>query len=394
MIKQTKNIHNIIVDGPNGVGKSTLISKIFKKYNYRYMCYHRGDISNYVYANLYDRPFFSTQRNLPFLHIVLTAKPETLRERILARAKKEGWCKEELKKELNTISEAQLFKNAVEDLSDDYLIVEISTDYRTVDEVAQTAFNILDSLVENQPQDDPENYSSWNKQYDIACKKLGKNFKVVDNQPYIDNVPMMVESTCHDGAYETFINKRFADNLIYAYGYEEKNIEQEKSHDFNYIINSKIRRRHEVFDYYDAFEKNNKSCIASDYPLIKMQNYRMLNHFPRCHGQAYLNLIAKSKATVYCARDLAYLKLQTARLYEAIIANNIVFVDAFSDLDCDILRSIHNDQEIIDMLFVLPQTICKNYDEIMSNESLYQKILHNQQTWLSNQFRLLEKGEL
>lgn len=392
MIKQIKNIHNIVIDGPNGVGKSSLIDRIFKKYNYRYMCYHRGDVSNFIYAKKYDRPFFSTQRNLPFLHIVLLAKPSVLASRIKARADKENWSHEELEKELKTISEFDLFLDACEQLKDDYFIVRIMTDHLTEDEVAEQVFGILDSINHHQPVDDPATFSSWNKQYDAACSRLGMRFKVVDNQPYIDDIPMMVESTLHDGAYETFSNKKFFDNLIYAYGYFVRDVRQIQTFDFNYIINSKINRRHEVFQYYDAFESNGKSCIASDYPLIKMQGYSMLNHFPRCHGRAYLDLIAKSKATVYCARDLEYLKLQTARLYEAIIANNIVFVDRDSDKDCEILRNIHgDDKEVIKLLYVTPQLICSCYDKIIDDEDLRQRILQSQHEWLDKMFDDLEQ---
>ena len=55
-----KNCFNLVIEGPDAVGKSTLIDGLFKHYNFRYMCYHRGELSNYVFAKKFNRPFFAT----------------------------------------------------------------------------------------------------------------------------------------------------------------------------------------------------------------------------------------------------------------------------------------------------------------------------------------------
>lgn len=46
---------NIVVDGPNRVGKNTLIKKLNKELNYNYVIYDRGIISNYIFDNLFKR---------------------------------------------------------------------------------------------------------------------------------------------------------------------------------------------------------------------------------------------------------------------------------------------------------------------------------------------------
>ena len=238
-----------------------------------------------------------------------------------------------------------------------------------------------------------DDLTSWNQMYDKACLQLNKKFKVIDNQPYIDNVPMMVESTCHNGTYEKFDDKRYPDNLIYAYAYNERNICKDKKYDFNYIINSKILRRNEIYQYYSYFENARLSCIVSDNSIIP--NYIGFERVGRRFGKDYLDTIAESAATVYAARDLAYLELQTARLYEAIIANNIVFVDKQSDPQCKILHAIHGcDSEVIDLLYVTPEDICNKYNYIIRHQYLWGKILKQQHDYLDNLFDKLERGEL
>lgn len=387
-------VFNIVVDGPNGVGKSTLIDGLFAHYNFRYMCYHRGDISNFVYANKFGRPFYSTQRNLPMYHIVLIADKEELEERIYQRAKSENWTVANLKKELLKTEELPMFVHAAEQMSKDYDILILNTSYKSAKEVLEEVISYLDSRFEQLPND--KTLTSWNLMYDRACKRLGKDFKVVNNQPYIDGVPIMVESTLQDGTYEKYNDKRFPDNLIYAYAYTlEEDIcrleDIEKTIDFNYVINSKIYRRPEIFDYYNAFEQHCRSCLVSKNPAISQSNFRV--EMERVSGIDFLKELARTNATVYCSRDLAYLELQTARLYEAILAKNIVFVDKETDPDNKILRSIHKSLDVIDLLSVTPSTICNNYSIIMNNPSLRNNILDSQTKWLVEKFTKLENGE-
>lgn len=383
-----KNIFNLIIEGPDGVGKSTLISGIFEKTNFRYMCYHRGELSNLVYARKYNRPFFATQRGLPFLYIYLDCDEAELVKRLESR---DYASQEEHDHELAKVKDAKLFRQAAKDMLEDYDIMYIDTTDRTIEQTLSTVLSYLNARFSGIPGDD--NLTSWNQMYDKACLQLNKKFKVIDNQPYIDDVPMMVESTCHNGTYEKFDDKRYPDNLIYAYAYNERNICKDKKYDFNYIINSKILRRNEIYQYYSYFENARLSCIVSDNNLIP--HYVGFERVGRRFGKDYLDTIAESAATVYAARDLAYLELQTARLYEAIIANNVVFVDRQSDPQCKILHAIHGcDSEVIDLLYVTPEDICNKYNYIIRHQYLWDKILKRQHDYLDNLFDKLERGEL
>lgn len=363
-----KNVFNLVIEGPDGVGKSTLIGNIFKRYNYMYMCYHRGELSNFVFAKKYGRQFFATQNRLPFLYIYLYCSKDELRNRIEQRSKLEHWSKSDTDDELQKVEDVDLFEQAYEDMKTDYDIIRINTTGLSETETMNKVANYLDHRNDSLKEDD--SLTSWNKMYAKTCDKLGISFKVFDNQPYIDGRPVMVESTLHNGEYETYADKKCYDNTLYAMAYGKVTL-QEKVYDFNYIINSKIKRRKEVFDYYDAFEKAHLTCqVSGRNNLIKESEYLIKQK--DFTGDDYLSNISKSKATVYCARDLAYLELQTARLYESILAKNIVFVDEETDRENKILKQIYpDDSRMQKLLRVNPSTIVAAYKSLNSTDINY-----------------------
>lgn len=380
---KNKNVFNLIIEGPDGVGKSTLIQKLFKHYNYRYMCYHRGELSNLVYARKFNRVYYTTQRGLPFLYIYLYCSKDKLKERLEKRDLSD-------KEEIAKISDVDLFEQAYEDMKNDYDIIRIDTSDMNEDEVLDYTVNYLDKLLRiemNNNQD--KELSSWNKMYKISCEKLGLKFDVLDNQPYINNDPLLVETACHNGKYETFKDNGIYDNLIYAYAYPQIT-PREKRFDFQYIINSKLKSRPEVFAYYQRFIQNGIACITSNYELVpKNKNFERVD---RIFGKDYLEKISEAKATIYCGRDLAYLRLQTARLYEAIIAQNIVFVDEKSDVDNDILMKIHGKE--MNGLRVTPNNIVKKYNTIIRDKDKVKEILDTQNKFLEKEFKKLEERYL
>ncbi len=375
-----KNVHNLVIEGPDGVGKTTLIMGLFKRYNYRYMCYHRGELSNYIFAKKYGRPFTATQRGLPFLNIVLLCEPEQLSKRIIDRG--DGTD------ELNKVNDNNLFKSYAEKFKNDYDIFIIDTTNLSAQDVLNEVCNELERRFEEDAKD--SEISEWNKRYEIACKKYNLDFKVIDNQPYIEGKPIMVESTLHNGLYETFTDKRFPDNLLYSLAYEHKYRNTPKKYTFNYVINSKIKRRPEIYDYYHTIASNGFQCLISDNPLIK--DNKKLIRMGRVFGEEFIDALSQTEATVYCARDLEYLKLQTARLYESILANNIIFVDKLSDTQCDILKAIHGDDiDLINLLYVTPNNIISKYMQLTDDDK--QKILKNQRDYYDKLIKDFEENK-
>lgn len=378
-----KNVRNLVIEGPDGVGKTTLIKGLFKHYDYSYMCYHRGEISNYIFAKKYKRTYYVTQKNLPLVYIVLVASEEALKERILERSKQENWVQDDLTEELSKVNDSNEFIEAAKTFSKEYDVKIFDTSGKSSEEVLKEVCEYLDSRYEEEPKDLVENYSQWSLMYKAGCEKLGKVYEVIDNQPYIDKVPVVTETTIHNGAYETFTDKAFPVNLIFALGYGTLILSSRKSADFQYIINSKIKNRPEVYEYYEAFEKAGLSCITSDNDIIP--HYNKFIRSERAFGEKYLNNISRARATVYTAREVEHMKIQTGRLYEGIIADNIVFFDIDSDKNFDQIKNIYKEEadRFIELLAVTPETIAEKYKRVLEDGTLRGEILYKQHKYLN-----------
>lgn len=383
---KSKTITTLVVEGTDGVGKTTLYKNLLDYYNYMYCVYDRGELSNIVYAEKYNRPFCSTQRGLPILYILLICNKSELKRRIIERAENEKWLAKDVNSELNKINDQDNFIKYYDSFKNDYHIIKIDCTNLNEKELLKLAVKEINNYVNNLSIDD--NLSSWNELYKSGCEKLGLKFKCINNQPYINNVPIMAECNLHNGVYEMFDNKTIPHNLIYCQAYTQKEFMfdcdfsivdfYDRKEDFSYIINSKIFSRRELFDYFKKFTENNISCITGDIfidnPLIKRS--------PRVFGDDYIKKIGEAKATVYVARELAYLKYTTTRLYESILAKQIIFVDKLSDPKCIILNSIYKNSKhknaLISLLYVDENSICDNYKIILNDYNLVNEIIISQ----------------
>lgn len=368
---RSKYITTIILEGANGVGKSEAIQQLFKLYNYRYMCYHRGELSNLLYANKYHRPFSQTQCGLPFLYIVLTCDKEELKQRIIKRGDLD---------ELNKIDEQDEFIKLAHELVRDYHILICDTTSLSIEEVGHKLKMMIDIYVNSLGCDDVE--SEWNKMYHKGCEKVGIKFMTRNNQLYFNNILTMSEYTLQNGVYETYSDKSYPDNLIFMQGYSDNIKLKEKDLDFAYIINSKIRNRPEIYEYYRAWNREDLKFLTSDNHEF-IPEYKNGVRMNRVFGDDFITELSRAKATVYSSRDLASRKLQTARLYESILAEQVVFIDKLTDPDNEILDLIYGDNKYLkDLISVTPETIVNNYRYIIDNNLIpmilsYQRIYYS-----------------
>lgn len=139
-----RNVRNLVIEGPDGCGKSTLIQGLFKHYNYKYMCYHRGELSNKVYAEKFGRPFYETQRGLPLLYIFLFVNEPELERRISKRALEEGWTEEDLQHELSKVKDIWLFNKAYDKMQKNYDMFAVNTSFFSAEETLECIIKYLD----------------------------------------------------------------------------------------------------------------------------------------------------------------------------------------------------------------------------------------------------------
>ena len=382
LVMKSKTISHIVLEGTDGVGKTTMLVNLLKHYNYRYIVYDRGEMSNMFYARKYNRTFVSLQRNLPFLYVLLIRDKDDLKKQIIARQKDRGINNLELIEDLNKIDDQDKFIELAKAMMNDFHVIIVDITGLNEKDACEKVAAAVDRYVDALPLD--ENETQWNEMYRLASKKLGLKFEVRNNQPYLNGQMFMSESTWQNGAYETFRDKTCADNLLFSLGYSKacyKTDTKGKTFDFAYVINSKINRRHEIIDYYLKMIEHDKTCIVSEKIYDAFDGDKHFTKMPRTFGDGFINELSKANATIYCARDLEYLKLQTARLYEGIISNQIVFVDKESDKDCDMLSQIHSSKDVIEMLYVTPETFIEKYDYIMTHPHLRGRILSAQRKW-------------
>lgn len=379
---KSKYITHLIFEGCDGVGKDTLSFEVWKQLNFKYRCYVRGEISDYVYAKKYGREIVATQNGLPFLYVVLTASKKHLTRNINKRTYK---SEEEHKEELAKIKDNELFLKAADELKHLYHIIVIDVTDLSIERatlrIKSAALKYINSL-----SNDAE-INQFNEMYRKGCARIGSKLTVKGNQPFIDGEMMMADAHLHNGVFETYSNRYPPLSLSYSFAYDFGKIKlidfEARLIDFVYPINSKVLQRPEVYEYLAVFAKEGKTILTTDSQYLpKTNNMRFMN---KVFGNDYITELSKAKATIYTSRDLADLKMITARAYESIIADNIMFVDKLTDKDCEILKQIYGDSKsanwIISLLYVTPETIVQNYNYIMSDKALYLSILQAQRSW-------------
>lgn len=392
---KSKTITHIILEGCDGIGKDTICSNLWRLYDFEQRVYVRGEISDYVYAQKFNRRFISTQRGLPFLYVVLLGDKEIIKSHIRNRKNKNECLADELAK----VDDNDLFAKAAEILKNDYHIITIDCGKKTINELVEEIYDKTIFYIESLSADATIN--EFNKLYKAGCDRCGIKLTVKNNQPFFDDKMIMADAHLHNGQFETFSDKTVPHNLIFSLAYTDNAQRKaelvKKEYDFCYPINSKILVRPEVYEYFAAFEQNQKSFLTTDSDFVP--RYKYASRMYKCFGDDYIELTAKARATVYTARDLVPLKMITVRAYEATLANQIVFVDELSDPDNEILNQIYStdgmyDQLCRELLRVNPNTICNKYNKLMTNESLVEYILSSQKAWYNElKNNLLHTGE-
>lgn len=391
---KSKYINHIILEGCDGVGKDTIMNLLWPMYDFKYRVYMRGEISDYVYAKKYHREFISTQRGLPFLYVILVKDKEEIKQQIINRGI-------DVKNELKKINDQDLFLMAQLDLYNDYHIIKVNISNLKPEDAAKKIYEKTTLYIDSLSFD--EEVNSFNEMYELGAKKLNLYWATRNNQPFLNNRMIMADAQLHNGRFETYDDKSMPHNLIFslAYTYQNKDSLAEfykRPYDFAYPINSKILVRHEIYDYIKSIVNYDKTILTTESDYIKntkiyQQHKNNIRLCYKCFGDIYISTIENAKATFYCSRDLAYLEMMTVRCYEAVLANQIIFVDKLTDPQCKILKQIHkNDTKLIDLLYCNEITLCKNYDIIINDKTLVQKILINQRAWYKKLVKDLYKN--
>jgi hypothetical protein len=358
-----KNVSLIFIEycEPNDRFMSRLTTDVSYKLDDRYLVKYDGDITEFVRAEREHRVSNKYLHNVPALHVVLYNKNSNgvLNEHNAAYIRAAVL----LKDEYNTI------------------IIDISNMF--YDEIVNTITNEIKKFVSELPID--KELNSFNELYKKGAEKYGLKVTVRDNQPYLENQMFMADFQYHNGLYETFEDKSMPDTLLYAAAYSNTETDtKNKTIDFQYPINSKILFRPEVKDYVKYISDSLTLLTTESHYLDDVAKMKNVTMFGKVFGDDYIKQLSRAKATIITNRELAHIEMMTARWYEAVLANTVIFVDKITDPQCKVLKQIHgNDKQLIDKLTVIPKKIVNSYIEVINDKELVKTILDRQHAWFN-----------
>lgn len=358
-----KNVSLIFIEycEPDDGFMSRLTTDVSYRLNDRYLVKYDGDITEYVCAEREHRVPNKYLHNVPALHVVLYDKTSNgiLNERNAA------------------------YVRAAALLKDEYNIITIETSNMTYDEVVDTITNEVKKFVSALPTD--KEINGFNELYKKGAEKYGLKVTIRDNQPYLENQQFMADFQYHNGLYETFEDKSMPDTLLYVAAYNNTETDMSnKTIDFQYPINSKILFRPEVKDYVKHVSDSLTLLTTESHYLDDVANMKNVTMFGKVFGDDYIKQLSRTKATIITNRELAHTEMMTARWYEAVLANTVIFVDKITDPYSKVLKQIHSDNEkLIDLLTVIPETIVNNYLIVINDTQLVKQILDAQHKWFN-----------
>lgn len=358
-----KNVSIIFIENwnYNADCESYFFNSIRRKLNNRFLIKLDGDVTEYVKAEHEGRVPNKYLHNVPALHVVLYEKSSN-----------EYVYNNNLK-----------YIHAAEVLKNEYNIITIDHTDMVSNELEDEIVKRVKEFVEKLPKD--KEINAFNELYKKGAEKYGLKVTVRDNQPYLENQMFMADFQYHNGLYETFEDKSMPDTLLYAAAYENTTTNTEgKQFDFQYPINSKILFRPEVKYYIKHISDSLTLTTTESHYLDDVANMKNVNMFGKVFGDDYIKQLSRAKATIITNRELAHTEMMTARWYEAVLANTVIFADYITDPHSKVLKQIHgNDEQLIDKLTVVPETIVNSYNEVMSDKELVKTILDKQHAWFN-----------
>lgn len=381
---KNRQFNTLIVEGPDTEFKQQFMQQVHDYFKGQYLVMTHGDIYEQVYALKNGITPVRHTHGAQVLYVLFYFI--------------EDENNEQQKKEL------KLYENVDRQLLvDEYKtmrVVRKDTLKETVCEFCQRFF--FKHLLHT----DESEYNNFNKMYSEGCKKYDLRWNVVDNQPYLYNRQIMADYQYHNGSYETYDDKSIPDTLLYSAAYTNtKSCKLEdflkKKYDVQYPINSKIKYREDAKDYIKKTIKSltlytSKSQyideVVSDYSDNERKN---VYTFDKVFCDDYIVELSKAKTTIITNREFAHTEMMTARWYEAVLANCIIFVDEKTDPNNKVLKQIYGkNSKYIQLLTVTPETFVEKVNNVFNNTQDIEEMLNAQHAWYNKLLNEIDSTEI
>lgn len=367
-----KQFNTLIVEGPESELKHQFMQKLHDTFNGRFLVVTHGDIYEQVYAMKNNLVSIRHTHGAQVKYILFDISDGT----------------EECDKELS------IYKKVMHTLPSNEFDVMNIVHRDSIDKIVNDVSFRLD--MEFRHDDNESDFNEFNKMYSNGCKKFGLKWHVIDNQPYLYNRQIMADYQYHNGSYETYDDKTIPDTLLYSAAYTNtKSLRREdfmkKKYDIQYPINSKIKYRTDAKEYIKETVKSltlytSKSSYIDEvvFDCTEEEKNRIFT-FDKVFCDDYIKELSHAKATVITNREFAHTEMMTARWYEAVIANCVIFVDELTDPQHKVLKQIYgNYSKFVEMLTVTPETFVDKVKQVLNMPEQHQcieEILNAQHAW-------------
>lgn len=371
MMLKNRQFNTLIVEGPDCEQKRQFMEKLHDYFQGQYLVITHGDIYEQVYAMKHNIVPIRHTHGAQVKYIIFDFNLDN----------------EEYMKELS------LYKKVIQKTpSEEYDMMNIVWQGTLDKTVCRVGFRIN---FENQYESDLD-LNEFNKMYKKGCEKYDLSWKVIDNQPYLGVRQIMADYQYHNGSYETYDDKTIPDTLLYSAAYTNtKSCSiadfMKKKYDVQYPINSKIKYRSDAQDYIREIVKSftlytSKSSYIDETVIdCKPDEKARIHTFDKVFCDDYIKELSQAKTTVITNQEFAHTEMMTARWYEAVLANCIIFVDKHTDPENKVLKQIYGkNSKYVEMLTVTPETFVEKIKQIIDLPAEYQcidEILNAQHAW-------------
>lgn len=352
------NISHVIIEGCDGVGKSTLLFGLQKKFNRIGPSFRdRGELSDFVYAKKFGRNIVSVnQCHLPFLYVLVVKKEEEIREQLRHRAKLHPEFEKDLEEELDAVLDQKEFINLLPEFAVDHHVLCCDLSGKTIEESIDFVYNEILKFISKLPKDVANSTTHFILQ--SAAAKKNWRFYSINGQPYFNSKMAILDPDKHNGVYETVHDKTYPVSLMFA----------------------------------SEFEKYVKDCDKFDNKVNILDNRITLNkigidlkeHTDDVFAamQDYMNLLNNTSCVAYYTR-YGYRHCVSPLLYMAAMANTVIFFDQALTHECEVLKQIYeHDPKLMEyVVFFGEKSLEEKKKAVFEDENVKKAILFAQKQW-------------
>lgn len=352
------NISHVVIEGCDGVGKSTLLFGLQKKFNRIGPSFRdRGELSDFVYAKKFGRSVVSVnQCHLPFLYVLITKTEDEIRKQLERRAQIDPVAAKDLSEELDAIKDQRLFMDVFHEFKVDHHAIMCNLTGKTIDESIDFVYDKINEYLEHLPKDCADSTTHFILS-SAACKKQWR-FHSINGQPYFNSKMAILDPDKHNGVYETVTDKTYPISLMYAAEFEPYVKDRVKIDKNLAIVDNRV--------------------FSDDHEVILPEH--ITNIMTGMEG--FMNVFNTSSCVEYYTR-YGYRHGVSPMLYLAAMTNTVIFFDQRHTLQMDIYQQIYkNHEELIKYVtFISKDSLKEKKKDVFDNENIKKAILFAQKQW-------------